>query len=250
MENLHATSIGTYNVCPYKFKYDKWYIDPKNTFPWDILNIAVTNEWDYEPRLNYFVRNYGMTFKDKEMLKDIYDSVRVKLKEYKDMYGKVYQETKFVYKYDDSITFVGTPDMFVYDALDDIYIIVDWKTSANLTWYEWETIWNESFQPIIYSKFLMEYFNISETVFRFEVFNKKNAKSEKFERRFTKDFVNNKINDIVNEYKKSNILDSWKCNKWEYPDLNRYCNFCSLKKTTCPAWNKSIKRVEVIEDEF
>ena len=242
VQQLHATALGTFNTCPYKYKNDKWDIDASKTFPGDILNVAMVSRWGTQPFLDYFTKYFEGDFKLCQMLKKIYESARSYVDMLIEQHPLNYQETKFYYRVNPDLILVGTPDFFFYDKDEEIWTIIDWKTSANFNWYKGNDIWNESFQPYIYALFIMEYFKVDKVKFKFEVFSKTNGEQMWFERPeelgwsiFYKEDVYKAVHDKVTEFEECQLIDvrpSKSC---------RFCNFCNCRKTDCPLYNKVIE---------
>ena len=258
MLKLHATSLGYYNQCPYKFKFDKSDVDSSKVMPGDMLNIVVTNDGDVEPFIKYYLEHYDPDFKQWEMLRKIYTNVRREKNNLKqDVIDNCdivepewtipfFQETKFYLKINDDTEIIGSPDCFYYDYKDECRVCIDWKTSANFSWYKGNAIREESFQPTVYAKMICDYFKVDRVKFQFKVFSKGNGESITVERPdelwwpyFTLEEVNKKLSEALAEYNESECMDERK------PKSCRMCMFCDLKKHgECPLYQKKISSSE------
>ena len=257
---LHPTSLTSFMCCPYKYRYDKSDILVKNVMPGDILNIAVCSDGDTKPFLDYYLENYDGDFKQSEMLRKIYENVRRDKDNIRqDVIDKhasrwdvafpkpvpFYQESKFYLHVSDDVDIVGTPDCVYYDYDEQLWTIIDWKTSKNFDRYKGNAIREESFQTIVYAKFVMTYMKVDKIKFQFYVYNKNNGEKLIVERPeelgwvyFTLAEVDARLTEAINKYQESDLLDE------RSPKSCRYCMFCGEKKTTCPLFNKKITQTE------
>lgn len=130
MEILHVTSITRFAKCPYHYKYsERTYIPPEKTYPGDILNVAVTSnpDSDMKPFIDQFARHMDGDFKFVQTMESVCKEARSYTLQVKRLYKQVYQEAKLMYKYNDDIWIVGSPDIFYYDSIDDIRCCRDFK---------------------------------------------------------------------------------------------------------------------------
>lgn len=251
-ENVHVTWLGMYNSCPYNFKNGSGPILPEYTYKWDLLNIAVTSQWDYKPFLERHKANLEKDFRSLEILEEVFAKAKEMIARLKEKHKQVRQETKMMYKYSDEYNIVGTPDLIYYDEEQDLYCIRDWKMSTH-SWYGNPEVTAYDMQPALYAVFVMEYFNVEKVSFAFRCFDKKNWKLWEFGAKewetgpaiYTRDEVMKKMHDVMWRYIAARERDI------REPHRNKKCGFCKLKQNgTCPMYKKAVTTVESSEDFF
>ncbi len=244
--------LGMYNSCPFNFKHWKWPLDPAITFKWDILNVAVTSQWSHSPFLDRYKKNLEPDFKNLHILEDVLTRAHVMMDKIKGKHELVRQEAKMMRKYSDEYRVVWTPDLMYYDAEQDMMCVRDWKMSTHWRYGNPE-VTKFDLQPIFYSKFVMEFFDVDKVSFAFRCFDKKNGKLWEFGAKkwidwpaiYTKEEVDKVCNDVMERYSQSIERDS------REPQENKKCGFCKMKKEgKCPLYKKAITTVESTEDFF
>lgn len=105
-------------------------------------------------------------------MKQIYEDARKKMAELKEKHEQVYQEAKMLYKFNDEVYIVGTPDIYYYDAERKLWCIRDWKFSVH-SWYGNPDVTKYDMQPVMYPLMVMEYMDVKEAEFAFRCYDKK-----------------------------------------------------------------------------
>lgn len=234
-ENVHASQLSTFYKCPFKYKFDDSNIPVAITYIWDVVHLwAMWYETErLQPLVEYYVDYINGDYKTKNMM---YDLIKLAQKWY--MNNKFYvlwQETKLAAKFWD-VYLTSTPDVVLKNW--DYVKVIDFKTGSK-NWYGWQDVRDSEMQPDVYSWLVMEYLWVTNIDFSFHLFDKTKRQEFEFTRNFEKTTVENKLKNVITEYKQSKDNDSWQ------PKKNRLCNMCPLKENGCPLF----KVQEVIEEE-
>ncbi len=242
---IRTTSLSIYNTCPYKFKYWEVNIPIEVSALWDLIHFVSRHPESKKEMIDWYSKEINPDLKTKKIIDKLADKVIQYRQQIDNVYNFVYTEIPFVKKIENTwITW--TADLV---AIRDSWqsqelLIIDWKTSNNKNWYEWDDIWNESLQSTVYSYLAMEYFWFNKAKFRYVVLEKKSSASLKeFEREFTKEDCLKKIKKVVIEYQNSQDFDDYE------PKQNRMCHFCELKEK-CPLFKLNVEEWNITESEI
>lgn len=224
---IRTTSLGAFNTCAYKWKYWEINIPIEIAALWDMIHFISRHPQSKDAMVNWYSSQINKDLKLKRIINKLADKVIQYRQNIDNQFDNVYTEVPFVKKIENTwITW--TADLVAIK--DDELLIIDWKTSNNKNWYEWDNIWNESLQSAIYSYMAMVYFWFEKAKFRYVVLEKTSTASlTEFEREFTKDECFKKIKQVVLDYEYAIASEDYEAKE------NRMCYFCELKNE-CPLY--------------
>lgn len=243
-EIVHVTSLSMYNSCPYSFSQAWWPLDPKLTFKGDMLNIMVNSQGWYDEFVERYGKNIVYDFKDMENMKIIFANAREKIAEIKSKYKRVYQEAKFLHKYNDEYYVVWTPDLIFYDEDRDLWCIRDRKYSTH-NWYLNPDVTKNDMQKIAYPVFVCEMFGVDKVEFSFSVFDKNNGKFGEAPEIVEYEHAKKVLHRVMKDYIEST-------ERGEYPpkENNKCKGMCDIKKCgKCPLFKTTVS-ISSSDDDF
>jgi len=237
MKTIRASSLGTYNACPYKFKYGKFNWDPLTLELGNILHYYARDKKGWEIALDYYINNLN-----RNLLIELYMTKTFrKLDSLDEKFGKakeVHDEVPMLINLIPDLLVTGSADRIIINEDKELEIF-DWKTTASIDWYvdkyrdierhDKPRIWEENKQPLVYSLWAMLQFGFDEATFHFVALEKKaTAKMKLISRHFTKADAMKELTELGERYKESCELDMWEHKR------SRYCNFKGWCCDICP----------------
>ncbi len=239
MYTIRASSLGTFNVSPAKFKYWKFTGDQLVTWLWDIMHYyARDKDWG-RLLLDFYTRNLKKDLKIDNIIKKLFlhlDWVQADIDE---RAIRQYDEMPMMLQVLPNLIVTGSSDKIV-EFKDDEYVhIFDWKTCASLDWYEDKyrkldknpdsRIRDENLQWLFYWLAAMEYLWYAKAKFHFVWLEKKpTAKIRLFTKEFTRDEGWKLLRSVWERYVTCNELDM----RWHW--RSRYCFFPGGCCDRCP----------------
>lgn len=244
--NLHVTQLTRLMMCAYERKYESTdYLDPSITYPWDMLNIAVLSKSDPKPFLDYYIKHMNGDFKLAQVSKKVFSDAKELISLTNETYDIVYQEAKMVYKYNDDINIVGSPDLQFYDKKIDERFMRDLKFSKH-SYYGKKEIWEYDAQPYIYPLMMMEYHNIEKEEVNawFRCFDKNTWNMKEFDKPVTKKECLEYLDTVMGIY-----IEWMEMDIWESP----VCHSFSHKRWWCPSkrwWVSEVEEISMGENDL
>lgn len=222
-------------MCAYARKYESLdYLDPSITYPWDMLNIAVSSKSDPKPFLEYYVKHMNWDFKLAQVSKKVFKEAKECLRLINESNDIVYQESKMVYKYNDDINIVGSPDIHFYNKKDDMWFMRDLKFSKH-SYYGKAQIREYDAQPYIYPLMMMDYHNTERVDAGFMCRDKNTGDMREFTNLVTKEQCKKYLDTVMGIYfqwMEMDIRESPKCYDFGHA------------RTWCPAKRWGVSEVE------
>lgn len=226
MKEIRASSLGTFRACPFKYRYHPYDFDSTNTYFWTILHTAA-RWYDVWPLLDYYFENFEPNIASRAKLKKCIELAK---KDYEDSKDNIIATEIEVLKQKWDYLVKWTPDRISIE--DWIVYIDDIKTSKYHKYYDWDDIWEESMQPIIYSYMIMLVYDLSEVVFRYKVFDKTSPKMVCYQREIKREYAEEVLDKFLEELaiaEKTSVYEAKICTA---------CKYCALKNTICPQFNE------------
>lgn len=255
MREVRVTSLTAFNMCAYSFKNAEYNPSLKDTYRWDLLNIAASTTHNTQKVwmfLKWYIDTFKPTLKEIDIIWEVMNKwrfylsrlrMRTKPDIWKEEDGKiywVYQECKMMYKYSEDCMITWQPDLFYYNDWEftnedwtpkPMRVVEDLKFSTK-TWYSNPDIIKYDCQIVIYPLFVMDRFWVDEVMFRHKLYDKTNGKDYYLNPTIiTREYAESFVKDVVDRYILSHEIDDFE------PNENPKCWFCDFKKDwTCPLW--------------
>lgn len=232
MKQLHVTSLTKFNKCPADYMYNQSQPELNMTYKGDILNTAVNSLWPLWPWVKRYCKHIDSNIVELERLKKVILEARgyaylmkAMIQDKVDQGAAYYQETKMVIPYSSDFCIVGSVD-FVYNNLQEHtladgskftwWVVEDFKYSTHKR-YSDEKILQFDCQRVVYPLMLMNYLEIDEVLFRFNVWDKSNTKQKYCgEKIMKKDYCVAYLDDVMKRFIAADKAKHYPaCNSWD-----------------------------------
>ena len=263
--SVRVTELTWFVTCAYKQQYDKSEFNVLNTYHWDLLNVWLTSQWDFEPFWEWYAEHFVWDIKQKEAsLRNTYQINLFKQSIWMFLQN-VYHEAKVHYPYGEDYLVTGTPDVAaVPQAMNEKEYLwaEDFFEKTGVDIWPIEDLWryvfvfdgkhsklgqyyytndkekdmekrNFNMQTYLYPLFLMDMWRLSWdhrdlATFTYLVHDKVTGKYRYESVLRTYDECKNKLDEVMSAFIESKTLE-------EYPaNTNKNCYFCPLYRK-CPA---------------
>ena len=230
-KQLRASTLAVYNACPYKYKNTTYDLDPAISYFGTIIHFLIRNDSVKDTLLDYYNNNINPDLQLEKIWHKLVDKAR---KFVDKLEGEKLEEFPMLYKlpfgYDDTWFLEWTADLITVTSSWKINIY-DYKTSSSYSWYDWEEIWKETPQGMIYAFLASKIFKVDEIEFTYIVLEKKNKWLLKtYSKIYNIKEIENKILNMCDNYISSELIEDYEARPC------RFCNFCPFKNK-CPAFN-------------
>ncbi len=241
MLTIRASSLWTFNVSPYKYKYWKFDADPLVLELGNILHYYARDAHGGKILLDKYTANLKKDLKVDHMMRKHFSSLDWIINSLNE--NAVFQkdEIPVAFSVVDWLLITWTMDKVVKlkNTDEDTIDVLDWKTSNSLDWYldkyreqdlyPEPRIWDENYQWLVYGYWAMLYLWYTKCRFTFIAFEKKpTAKMAKFSRTFTIEEAKEKLVDVSNRFIEASELDIRPHKR------TRYCMFPGGCWDACP----------------
>jgi len=228
MNPIHVTSLTSFIQCPFKFKNDEYSPDIAETYPGDMLNIAVNSNGPTDAYFTWYMANFSVDFKQIHMMKKAHAEARKYVENLKkDNY--VYQEAKHYLKWMDEMI-VGSTDLVIIprdfdrnNPKEDVFISVEDLKFSTHAYYIDGNLFDYDAQSFVYPLMLMDYYKVDKIEFSFVCWDKAKGSMKKATIIRCRSECQEYVDRTMTKYLECNMLG-------EYPrHNNKFCEGCQFK---------------------
>lgn len=234
-KELHPSTLTSFNICSYKYRYDKSPVSLQNTYHWSLLDSAWASGGDMWPHIDHYLDHMTLPKNVNKMKMNNYlersvENIRNFVNSVKDRRYEYYLQTKmFLPREQDGIKYliVGTPDFYYHNKKTDERICVDGKWSSKSNFETPDTF--DSLQPPIYARFIMERHKVDKVRFAFFVSHKYSGDMAVTDEVYTKERCDDEIKKVLLDWEYAHNFEEFN------PKKSKNCGFCPFRTNwKCP----------------